>query len=94
MLKKYVPWTYVILISMMKKLLERRPIYSSGPYVFFEEAFKKSSRRFQDSLRRFAKTSSRHLQDVLKTSCENLFKTSSRRLTKIPSRRFQDVLSG
>ena len=36
------------------------------------------------SSRRLAKTSSRHLQDV--------FKTSSRRLAKTSSRRFQDVL--
>ena len=46
------------------------------------------------SSRRLAKMFSRHLQDVLKTSCKNLLKTSSRRLKdvlKTSWRRLQDI---
>ena len=59
-----------------------RPIYSSWSYVF-----KTSSRRFQDVFktpsRRLAKTSLRHLRDVLP---RRLFKPSSGRLAKTSSR--------
>ena len=41
----------------------------------------------------FVLTSSRHLQDVFKTSSKNDFKTSTRRLAKMSSRHFEDVSS-
>ena len=56
-----------------------RPIYSSWSYVF------------KTVSRRLANMSSKHLQDVFKTSCKNVFKTSSRRLAKTSSRHLQDV---
>ena len=57
---------------------------------------KTSSRRLgQDQYIRLGYTSSRRLQDVFKTSCQDVFKTSSRRLQnvfKTSSRLLQDVL--
>ena len=64
-----------------------------------------SSRRYQDVLRKrlqdILKTSSRHFQDIFKTSrhlqdillrrFQDVFKTSSRRLAKMSSRPVQDV---
>ena len=61
---------------------------------------KTSSRRLdQDEYIRLGDTSSRHLQDVFKTSCQdvfkvsckNFFKTSSRLLEKMSPKHFQDV---
>ena len=65
-----------------------RQTYSSWP-----EVFKTSSRRFKTCKKRLEKTSSRHLQDILKTSCKNVFKKFSRRFAKILPRCFQDVSS-
>ena len=68
-----------------------------------EDVFKTSSRRLgQDQYIRLGYTSSRRLQDVFKTSCQDVFKTFSRRLQdvwqkglqdifKTSSRRFEDV---
>ena len=53
-----------------------------------EDVFKTSwSRPIYSSWLYIFKTFSRHLQDVLKTSCKNVFKASSRRLEK----RLQDI---
>ena len=61
-----------------------------------QDVFKTSSRRLQDvfktSSRRLAKTSSRHLQDVLPRRLQDVFKTSSRRLANTSWRHLQDVL--
>ena len=73
-----------------------RPIYSSWSYVF-----KTSSRRFQHvfktSSRRLAKTSSRHLEDVLQR-CEIYGRcTKFARVTKVPQilvSRFTTPFSG
>ena len=66
----------------LQKTSWSRPIYSF-------------SRRLQDILpRRLAKTSSRHLRDLVKTFwrlLQDVFKTSSRRLVKTFSRRLQNV---
>ena len=56
------------------------------------------SRRIQDVCktfsRRLAKTSSRHLQDVLQKHPQDILKTPSRRFAKMFSKPFQDVSSG
>ena len=51
------------LVKHLQKTSWSRPIYSSCSYVF------------KTSSRRLAKMSSRHLQDVFKTSCKNIFET-------------------
>ena len=53
---------------------------------------KTSSRRLgQDQYIRLVHMSSRRLQDIFKTSCQNVFKTSTRRLQDVLPRRLQDV---
>ena len=72
-----------------------RRIYSPYSYVF-RRCFKTSSRRLdQDQYIRPGHTSSRRLQDVFKTSYQDVFKTSSRPLQdvfKTSSKSLQDVL--
>ena len=46
---------------------------------------------FKTSLRRLVKTSSKHVEDILRIF-SRVFKTSSKRLTKTSSRHLQDVL--
>ena len=43
------------------------------------------------SSRRFVKMSSRHLQDIFKTSCQNVFKTSSKHFQDILQKSLQDI---
>ena len=53
---------------------------------------KTSSRRLgQDQYIRLGYTSSRRLQDVFKTSCQDVFKTFSRRLQDVLQKRLQDI---
>ena len=56
---------------------------------------KTSSRRLgQDQYIRLVHMSSRRLQDIFKTSCQNVFKTSTRRIQdvfKTSSKRLQDM---
>ena len=59
-----------------------RLIYLSWPYIF------------KTYSRRLAKTSSRHLQDVLQKRPQDILKTPSRRFAKMFSKPFQDVSSG
>ena len=57
-----------------------------------EDVFKTSSRRLgQDQYIRLGYTSSRRLQDVFKTSCQDVFKTFSRRLQDVLQKRLQDI---
>ena len=89
------------LLIRLQKTSWSRPIYSSWPYVFktsskrfattclrrFQEVFKMfcknvyktSSRRLQDVL----KTSPRNVQGIFKTSCKDVFKTFSKRIIKL-----------
>ena len=57
-----------------------------------ENVFKTSLRRLgQDQYIRLGHTSSRRVQDVFMTSCQDFFKTFSRRLATTSSRRFEGV---
>ena len=112
--------TFVLMKTSWRRLWRRLSSSSSEGWRLqdvliktnmFAEALrlqKTSSRRLgQDQYLRFGHTSSRRLQDVLKTSSkllqdifktssrrfEDVFNTSSRRLAKISTRCFQDVSS-
>ena len=63
----------------ISKMSWSRPIYSSWSYFF-----KASSRCLQDVLQK-------HLQDIFKTSCQDVFKTSSKHFQGILHKCLQDI---
>ena len=71
--------------------------FDQGEYVRLsltssEDVFKASSRRLgQDQYIPVGHTSSRRLQDIFKTSCQDVFKTFSRRLQDVLEKRLQDI---
>ena len=79
--------TFVLMKTSFVFVFGRR--LDEDEYIFINHT--SSEDVLQDQYIRLVHTSSRRLQDIFKTSCQDVFKTSSKRLQDVSQIRLEDI---